>query len=63
MEELRFVVAAATLVVFMTSFLLSGLERRRPRLTPVREVCDAAVGIGAFIVAGLWAVSFLLDDN
>jgi hypothetical protein len=63
MEDLRFIIASVTLVLFLVSFGLAGLERRWQRLTPFREVCDAAVGIGAFIVAGLWIVAFLLDGN
>lgn len=63
MEDLRFIIASVTLVLFITSFALSGLEQRWQKLTPFREVCDAAVGIGAFIVAGLWVVAFLLDGN
>lgn len=61
MADLRFVIAVATLTLFLTSFLLSSLEKRWNQLIAVRAVCDAAVGIGAFILAGLWGVSFLLD--
>lgn len=61
MADLRFVIAVATLMLFLVSFLLSGLEKRWSRLTTTREVCDAAVGIGAFTLAGLWGLSFILD--
>jgi hypothetical protein len=62
-DQLRFMVAVATLLFLLASIGLSLLEDRSDRWRSTLKACDMATGLGAVAILILWAVSFVLDVN